>query len=85
MKFLDNKGLNAIDLVYMAIVLIVGLGIYAGIDTTYSTSGWGAPALAAKGNTSAGVYGGFLTLANAPQIMAAVIILGIVGFLVMRK
>jgi hypothetical protein len=81
---LKNRGMTAIDLVYFAIVVMVGVAIFAQVDSSVSTTGMTAPAAAAKNNVSLNTYGGFQTISSGPTIIAAVVILGIVGFLMMR-
>lgn len=85
LKNLKGKGMSAIDLVYFAIIVIIGLTIFTQVDTSISTSGWTAGATAAKGNVTANTYGGFQTISSAPTIIAAVVILGIVSMLMYRK
>jgi len=80
---LKNKGMSAIDLVYFAIVVIVGIVIFAQVDS--SITGLTGAGLAAKGNVSANTYGGFQTVSTGPTIIAAVVILGIVGMLMSRR
>jgi hypothetical protein len=81
---LRNRGMTAIDLVYFAIVVIIGVAIFSGVDTSIGVSGWSTPAAAAKQNVSANVYSGFQTISSGPVIIAAVVILGIVGMLMFR-
>ena len=81
-KELKSRGMSAIDLVYFAIVVIVGLVIYQQVDS--SITGLSGAALAAKNNVSANTYGGFQTISTGPTIIAAVVILGIVGMLMFR-
>ena len=86
-KKLKSKGMTAVDLVYFAIVVIVGLSIYASFASTATTI-MGSSTTAAKaaaGNVSKNTYGGFQTISTGPTIIAAVIILGIVGMLMFRK
>ena len=85
LKTLHNKGMSAIDLVYFAIVVIIGVGIFSQVDSSISTTGWTTGAVAAKGNISANTYGGFQTISSGPTIIAAVVILGIVALLMYRK
>lgn len=80
---LRNKGMSAIDLVYFAIVVIVGIVIFAQVDS--SITGLTGAGLAAKSNVSANTYGGFQTVSTGPTIIAAVVILGIVGMLMSRR
>jgi hypothetical protein len=84
--------MNAIDLVYFAVVLIVGLVVFSNIDTgispsipTNSTPNNGLYAKAAQGNATFQTYQGLQTLSSAPVILAAVVILGIVGMLMHRS
>ena len=79
---LKSRGMSAIDLVYFAIVVIVGLVIFAQVET--SITGLSGAALAAKANVTANTYGGFQTISTGPTIIAAVVILGIVGMLMFR-
>jgi hypothetical protein len=44
-----------------------------------------SPALAAKNNVSINTFQGFQTISSAPVIIAAVVILGIVGMLMSRR
>lgn len=82
---LGKKGMSAIDLVYVAVILIIGVGIFSQIDSSISTTGWSTAALAAKGNTTANTFGGFQTASVAPTVIGAVIVLGVVGLLVARR
>ena len=68
---MQNRGsLGPIDIVYFAVVLIVGVGIYASLNTSLlSTLGaTTTPQYAAASNVSANVYSGFQTIASAPTI-----------------
>ena len=85
-----NRGLSAVDLVYFAIVVIVGLVIFQNFSATSiipasSTTASALAAKAASGNISANAYSGFQTISSGPTIIAAVVILGIVGLLMARK
>ena len=84
--------MNAIDLVYFAIILMVGVSIFYSIESsinpsipTNSTPNNGLYAKAAAGNATTGAYSGLQTLSSAPVILAAVIILGIVGMLMGKR
>jgi hypothetical protein len=79
---LKSRGMSAIDLVYFAIVVIVGLVIFTQVET--SITGLSGAGLAAKNNVTANTYGGFQTISTGPTIIAAVVILGIVGMLMFR-
>lgn len=85
LKKLDNKGMTAIDLVYFAIVVIIGVAIFSQVDGSISTAGMSTAGAAAKNNVSLNTYGGFQTISSGPTIIAAVVILGIVGYLMMRR
>jgi predicted ABC-type sugar transport system permease subunit len=83
---LRNKGMTAIDLVYFAVVVIVGVSIFQSFDSTTQTlTSSSTVARLAAGNVSANTYSGFQTISSGPVIIAAVVILGIVGMLMMRK
>jgi len=84
---LKNKGMSAIDLVYFAIIVIVGIQIFASFDTvaTAVIPASSTSAVAAHANVTANSYGGFQTISTGPTIIAAVIILGIVGMLMSRR
>ena len=83
---LRNKGLTAVDLVYFAVLVIVGLSIFSNFDTSTTAilASSSTTARAAAGNVSSNAYGGFQTIASGPTIIAAVVILGIVGLLMRR-
>ena len=85
---LRNKGMSAVDLVYFAIVVIVGISIFSNVDTSLNSGVFASAttaAVAAKGNISANTYGGFQTISSGPTVIAAVVILGIVALLMYRK
>lgn len=85
---LRNKGMSAVDLVYFAIIVIVGIQVFSGFSTvadTVTVSSSTAAYAASKGNVTANTYGGFQTISTGPTIIAAVIILGIVGMLMSRR
>jgi len=84
---LKSKGMSAIDLVYFAIVVIIGVSIYSSFDSvaTSSLAAATTTARAVGANVSANTYGGFQTISSGPTIIAAVVILGIVGMLMFRK
>jgi hypothetical protein len=81
-----NK-LNALDLVYFGILVIVGVSIFSTFDssTTNMIPASATSARAAAGNVSYNSYQGFSTISSAPVILAAVVILGIVGMLMSRR
>jgi hypothetical protein len=79
---LKSRGMSAIDLVYFAVVVIVGVVIFAQVDA--SITGLTGAASAAKANVTANTYGGFQTISTGPTIIAAVVILGIVGMLMFK-
>jgi fumarate reductase subunit C len=81
----SRRGMTAIDLVYFAIIVIIGVSIFSGIDQSITTTGMTAAGAAAKGNVSANTYAGFQTIASAPVVIAAVVIIGIVSMLMARK
>lgn len=78
--------MSAIDLVYFAVLVIVGLSVFSQVDTsTTSLVSASTTAVAAKGNLTANTYGGFQTISSGPTIIAAVVILGIVAMLMYKK
>ena len=55
---LKNRGsLSPITLVSFAVVMILGVTIFANIDSGISTTGCTGACLAARGNTTANTYG----------------------------
>lgn len=68
--------MNAIDLVYFAVVLIIGVSVFSNIDIstsesipTNSTPNNGIYAKAAQGNMTNGTYQGLQTLTSAPVVI----------------
>lgn len=61
--------MNAIDLVYFAIIVIIGVTIFYNVDSSISTAGMSAGALSAKNNVSINTYQGFQTISSAPVII----------------
>jgi hypothetical protein len=84
---LKSRGMSAIELVYFSIVVIIGLSIYSGFDTVATTTmaSYTTVARAAAGNVSKNTWGGFQTISTGPTIIAAVVILGIVGMLMYKR
>ena len=77
--------MNPMTLVSFAVVLALGVTIFYQIDPGVSTSGLSGASLAARQNVTANTYGGFQTLSVSPTVIAAVIVLGIVGMLAYRS
>jgi hypothetical protein len=85
MKLKKNiKGMTAIDLVYFAFLVIVSLVVFNSYDTANANLSMTTVAKAARNNVSLNTYGGFQTISSGPTIIAAVVILGIVAFLMYR-
>lgn len=83
---MKNKGnVSPMVLVSFAVVLILGVVIFAGIDTGVGTAGLTGAALAARNNVSLNTYGAFQITSVGPYVMGAVIILGIVGLMMSRR
>jgi len=66
-------------------MVIVGVVVYYAIDSSFSATSLTGAAGAAKGNVSANTYSAFNLVSVGPIIFGAVIILGIVGMLYMRR
>lgn len=77
--------MGVISLIIFAVMVIVGVVVYSSIDTSFSATSLTGAAGAAKGNVSANTYGAFNLVSVGPIIFGAVIILGIVGMLYMRR
>lgn len=74
------------DLVYVAVILLVGMQIFSQFGTTADNlTASSTVARAAAGNVTANTYGGFQTASVTPTVIGAVIVLGIVGALLMRN
>jgi len=74
---------GAINLLVFAVMGIVAILIYGQFDTTATTS-LGATTTAAnmaRANFSANTYAAYQTLSVGPTVLAAVVVLGIVGML----
>lgn len=74
---------GAINLLVFAVLGIVAILIYGSFDNTASTA-LGATTTAAnmvRANYSAATYGAYQTLSVGPTVLAAVVVLGIVGLL----
>jgi hypothetical protein len=74
---------GAINLLVFAVMGIIAILIYGQFDTTATTS-LGATTTAAnmaRANFSANTYAGYQTLSVGPTVLAAVVVLGIVGLL----
>lgn len=82
---LKNRGMTAIDLVYFAIMLIVCVAVFESFSTSAGNVATNTAATAARKNVSLNTEAGFQILSSGPTIIAAVVILGIVGYLMMRK
>jgi len=81
---LKNKGQamsGPVQLLIFAVVGIISVLIYGQIDSTVSTTSIPAAGQAARGNFSANTYAGYQTLSVGPTVIAAVVVLGIVGLL----
>lgn len=84
MDSVKRQQMGVISLIVFAVMVIIGVIVYSSIDSSMGSSLTGA-ALAAKGNTTANTYSAFNLVAVGPIIFGAVIILGIVGLLYMRR
>ena len=84
MDSLRSKGQVAsgpVQLLVFAVIGIISILIFGQIDSTVSTSSIPAAGGAARANFSANTYSGYQTLSVGPTVLAAVVILGIVGLL----
>lgn len=87
----DHQGI--MGLVVFAVMVIVCVNIYVSIDnniksaltTNMSIAGSAKDAYNAYGNTSSNTLSAFNLIAVGPIIFGAVIVLGIVGMLYMRR
>lgn len=77
--------MGVISLIIFAVMVIVGVVVYSSIDTSFSATSLTGGAAAARGNTSVNTYGAFQLVSVGPIIFGAVIILGIVGMLYMKR
>jgi hypothetical protein len=81
---LKNKGQMAqgpVQLLVFAVIGIIAILIYGQIDQTVVTTTIPAAGQAARANFSANTYAGYQTLSVGPTVLAAVVVLGIVGML----
>ena len=87
MKGKKKGQLNPVYMIYFAVMLVVGLVIFNQVDTTNKTliSSTTSAAYAAASNVTSNTAGGFQTLSVSPTVIAAVIVLGIVGMLAVRR
>lgn len=79
-----KKDQGIISFLVFSVMVIVGVLVFSNIANSFSGSLTGAGA-AAVGNVTANTYSAFNLVAVGPIIFGAVIVLGIVGMLYMRR
>ena len=83
--YVKRQQMGVISLIIFAVMVIVGVTVYYSIDSSFSATTLTGAASAAKGNVSANTYSAFNLVSVGPIIFGAVIILGIVGMLYLRR
>jgi len=73
--------MGPVQLLVFAVIGIISILIFGQIDATVSTSAIPTAGQAARANFSANTYSGYQTLSVGPTVLAAVVVLGIVGLL----
>lgn len=84
---MNKKGqvaVNAIGLVVFAIVIIVGAIVFSELDDTASSLSSTTAGTAVLANVTTNTYSSFNIVAIGPIVLAAVVILGVVGLLARR-
>ena len=81
----QGGGVGVISLIIFSVMVIVGVVVYSSIDTSFSATSLTGEAAAAAANVSANTYGAFNLVSVGPIIFGAVIILGIVGMLYLKR
>jgi hypothetical protein len=84
MDSLKRQQMGVVSFLVFAVVVIVAVLVFSNIEQSF-TSGLTTAGTAAKNNVTANTYSAFNLVAVGPIIFGAVIILGIVGMLYMRR
>lgn len=85
MDIVKRQQLGVVSLLIFAVVLVVGITVYASINTSTANIATTTVADMAIGNVSSNTNSAFQLISVGPIIYGAVIILGIVGLLYLRR
>lgn len=84
-KIVKRQQVGVVSMLVFAVVVIVGITVYSSINDSTANIATTTVADMVIGNTSANTNSAFNLVAVGPIIYGAVIILGIVGLLYLRR